>query len=364
MLSKLKLQTYFSQVLQAKKKVILITFITFALGILYAFTSPSEWTSSVKFLPDSNEGAQIGGKLGDIASIAGISGLGVGDDGNRLSPDMYMDIVNSTPYYRKLFDQQLLYSSGSTIDIKSYYEEIHSPTIGQRVTIGLSNLIDAAKGIFKSTDSESGGGYPYEFFTIEETELVKELKDRIELHVNRKTGIISVRSHFQDRVFAASVSTFTKEYLEDYLNDFANKKERLNLEFIEEQLGEAKLKFKKSQDALADFSDQNISLANERSQIRKEELRLERDFDFNIYQNLATQRQSAELEVEQSTAILSIIQPVTIPALRDSPKRVRIIILSIFLGFFFSVAWILRKEVLKIIGEIFSNKGVENQISS
>lgn len=356
------IKLYYHQVFEAKNKLFLITSITFALGILYAFTSPSEWTSSVKFFPESNTGSQLGAKLGDIASIAGISGLAGTEDNKRLSPDLYLDIITSTPYYRKLFDEQLLCATGNSIDIKSYYEQIHTPTIRQRIENKLSGIVDAAKNIILADDSGSSVDYPYEMFTLKETRLVKDLKDRIELNVDRKTGVIVIRSHFQDKVFAASTTTFTRLYLERYLNDFANKKERLNLEFIQSQLEMAKLDFERSRGALAEFSDQNISIANQSRKIKQEELRLQRDFDFSLYQNLATQRQTAELEVNQSTAILSVIQPVTIPVLRDSPKRVRIIILSIFLGFFLSVSWILRKELFRLISNVIANKVVEKRI--
>ena len=72
------------------------------IGLVVAFSIPREYSTSVTLAPEST-GKTSGGSMGALAAMAGINmGSSVGED--ALYPDLYPDIVSSTPFLTELFD--------------------------------------------------------------------------------------------------------------------------------------------------------------------------------------------------------------------------------------------------------------------
>ena len=66
-------------------------------GLVVAFSIPKEYSTSVTLAPES------GGSMGALAAMAGIN-LGTSSGEDALSPELYPDIVSSTPFLIELFD--------------------------------------------------------------------------------------------------------------------------------------------------------------------------------------------------------------------------------------------------------------------
>ena len=71
-------------------------------GLVVAFSIPREYSTSVTLAPESG-GKSGGGSMGALAAMAGIN-LGSSSGEDALSPDLYPDIVSSTPFLIELFD--------------------------------------------------------------------------------------------------------------------------------------------------------------------------------------------------------------------------------------------------------------------
>src|SRR5574344_1736916 len=85
-----------------RKLVIKVCAIAAVVGVVVAFSIPKEYTASMKLAPETT-GKTPGGGMGALAAMAGIN-LGSSSGQDALSPDLYPDIVSSTPFLTGLFD--------------------------------------------------------------------------------------------------------------------------------------------------------------------------------------------------------------------------------------------------------------------
>lgn len=71
-------------------------------ALVVAFSIPKEYATSVTLAPETT-GKSTGGSMGALAAMAGVNlGNSGGDD--ALFPELYPDIVSSTPFLTELFD--------------------------------------------------------------------------------------------------------------------------------------------------------------------------------------------------------------------------------------------------------------------
>ena len=72
------------------------------IGLIVGFSIPKEYSTEVTLAPESASKVNAG-SMGALAAMAGINlGGSVGED--ALSPELYPDIVKSTPFLLELFD--------------------------------------------------------------------------------------------------------------------------------------------------------------------------------------------------------------------------------------------------------------------
>ena len=79
-------------------------------GLVVGFSIPKEYSVSSKLAPEivSKSG---GGSLGSLASLAGIN-LSSMSTSDAVYPDLYPDIVSSTPFIVELFPVQVEFKDG------------------------------------------------------------------------------------------------------------------------------------------------------------------------------------------------------------------------------------------------------------
>ena len=76
------------------------------IGLVIAFSIPKEYTTTVKLMPETNNTASKMGNLGGLAAMAGID-INSGNSQDAISPEVYPDIVHSTPFLLELFPQEV-----------------------------------------------------------------------------------------------------------------------------------------------------------------------------------------------------------------------------------------------------------------
>ena len=270
--------------------------------------------------------------MGALAAMAGINmGSSVGED--ALYPDLYPDIVSSTPFLTELFDVKVK-DDKEKVDTTLYVyldEHQRAPWWGAIISAPFKVL-----------------GWTISLFKDDEADIAEALSKRIAVSVDKKTGVTTLTVTMQDPLISASLTDTVMHRLQNYITEYRTNKARHDLAFTEKLYTEAKANYTDAQSKYASFVDanQNIILLSYRAE--QERLQNEMSLAYNVYTQVAQQLQMAKAKVQEITPVYTVVQPATVPLRPSKPSKPMILIGFVFLAGVGSVGWILFiKDLLK-----------------
>ena len=306
-------------------------------ALVIAFSMPKEYTTTVILAPEL--ASADGGNLGQLAAIAGINLQG--QDIQDLSPDVYPDIMASTPFLVGLFDIPVR-DSVKQIDtsLYTYLNEHEKKAWWSYIISGPFKLL----GLLSSKQDSIREPENSRIMVIskEQSDILKNLGDRISVSVDKKTGVITLSSKMQSKKISALIADTITSYMQDYIISYRTQKARQDLDFSETLYQEAKDKYYQAQQTYATYIDENIGIISARYRTTQERLQNEMNLAFGIYNQMAQQLQLAKVKVQDMTPVYTIVQPPVVPLKPSSPKKLLILIGFVFLAFAGSCGWIFR----------------------
>ena len=289
--------------------------------------------------------------LQQYGGLLGISGSTASGMEGSIPHQLYPNIVQSLPFQVELMNTKVHFSRyDTTATIYQFYNDIYDPfsLVGviKGYTIGLPGKII---GLFKEEQPEKALPASVNRDTVlsltkYQMNVVKILQDQLRASVDQQTGVIMLKGDFPDPQAAAEISHAGITLLKKYIRDYRTNKAKRDLEFIKEQVTEAKQRFNDAQSRLANFRDSNVNLTTAKAQTREQQLQSKYNLAFNLYNSLSQQLEQARLQVQEKTPVFTILQPVRVPLKKSSPKRLRIIIISCILGIVISLGVILIQD--------------------
>ena len=342
--------------------IIKTTTIFVIIGLFIAIFTPNEYTATTTLVPQTGE-KRVGGNLSGLAAMAGIN-IGSISSGEILSPSIYPKILNNINFQKELIYSKYTFKNASeSITYYEYltYSKYRSFNIIQtlrKITIGLPGLITGAlkKDPKETSDSLLLITKAIDRLTIKESKIIKNVFQNLNLNLNVKEGYITLSYKSEEPRVSAEVVLVAQALLQKYITEFKIEKVRSNLEFVEKSYEEARDNFENKQAELARFRDANKSLSSAMARTQEEKLTSEYNLLLGIYTEIAKQKEQAKIAVTETTPILTVIEPVTIPTEKSGPSRVIIIIGFIFLGIMSAMGWILGWPNIKLIIEKISQK--------
>lgn len=333
---------------QQRKKIGIWCLVGAVLGVIVAFSIPKEYETSVKLVPESSGNQKLSGSLGAMAAMVGFGGSAQSGT-DAVNPQLYPDVVESTPFLVDLFNVPVEDIDGKKkITVKEYMEdEIKSPWWS--AVFGLPfKLIGAIRGIGGDKDEEDDKNKSTDSFqlTPKEFQIVQALSKRITASVDTKTSVITISTTMQDPMISATLADTVVNRLREYITDYRTNKARQDLEYAEMLNDEAKANYYKAQQKYADYQDRNQGLILYSAQTTKERLENEATLAFNLYNQTAQQVQMAKAKVQENTPVYTTIAPASVPVRPSSPKKPMILIGFVFLAFVACSAWILYGKPL------------------
>ncbi len=302
------------------------------LGLIFAFTSRVEYEASCKLLPESQEGGPDLGGLGGLAGLAGFDLSTFGSSG-VLSPELYPEIVNSTPFLYELINTPIYFEKkDTTVSSFNYFKEINRPTFFGLIAEYTFGLPGKIKGFLSSSEKVTLKDYDMVRFSKEDWKIIEKYRERLSVSVDTKTGTISISAEMPDPVAAAKVTDLLVEELTRSVTNYKIEKSQINLEFINERFEEAKKEYELKQEQLARFTDRNRNISNSIVQTEYERLQNELNIVFEVYKGLATQLEQAKIKVKEETPVFTALEPVRIPEAKSKPKRFLILIAFTLVG--------------------------------
>lgn len=317
--------------LWSKRKLLLkSSAIAVLVALIVAFSIPKEYTTTVKLMPETNNPANKMGNLGGLAAIAGVD-VGSGTSQDAISPELYPDVVHSTPFLLELFPGQVTNKKKTiSVSLFNYLNEYQRDAwwsyIIKAPLKGLSYLI----GLLGEQDEKSDKVDPF-FLTKEQKAIIKELQNRISVFVDKKTQVVTVSVDMQDPVISAQVTGNVVGKLQTYITNYRTQKAKQDLEFTDKVLKEAQAAYYKAQKAYAAFEDGNKNIISASYRTEQERLRNEMTLTFNVYNTLAQKLEQDKLRVQEQTPVYTIIEPATVPLKASAPKKMLILVGFIFI---------------------------------
>lgn len=318
--------------------IVKITIVFMVLGLLVALFSPKVYTASCDVVPQTSDNSKSS-QMSSLAKLAGIN-LSQGEGTPTLSPYVYENILKSTKFKKELMQTEINFEKADRpVSFYEYYtsEEFNKPTVVDYVlkyTIGLPGVImGAIRGEQPEPDySSAEGGAKIESLTKDEYEVLSLLGESVVLSLDDKKGYVSITVNMPEPLAAAQLAQATLNLLQEYITVFKVEKVQSNLDFVQERYNEVKRDFEDVQARRARYRDANHNTIKNQARIEQERLEAEYQLAMNIYSELAMQLEQAKIKVKETTPILTVINPVTVPYKKSKPQRAMILMAFTFLG--------------------------------
>lgn len=319
------------QKLWKERKVLLkVTGISVFVGLIVAFSIPKEYITTVKLAPEVQDASKRS-SLGGLAAMAGIN-LNTSMGADAISPDLYPDVVQSTPFLLDLFDVQV---ESKDKDIKTslyIYMLNHQRSAWWGYIVSAPfKLLGVIKNLFSDEKEEDDVVDP-SYLTIDQEKVIKALQERVSVSVDKKTLVITASVKMQDPVICAEVTKVVLTNLQKYITNYRTQKVKQDLEFTQKVFEESKAAYYKAQQAYAAFEDANRNIISSSYRTEQERLRDEMSLSFNVYNTLALKLEQDKLKVQEETPVYTIIEPAMVPLKPSSPSKAMVLIGVVFLA--------------------------------
>lgn len=309
------------------------------IGLVIAFSIPREYTANAMIAPELSDNKTTGG-LSSLAAMAGFN-LNATSTADAIYPDLYPDIVTSTPFITGLFNVQ----------VKDLDEEVDTTLycyLNEHQRVPWWTLITSAPfkalgwviSLFTEEEKEDAILDPFHL-TKEEADIAKELSERITVSVDKKTGVTTLSVTMQDARISACLTDTVVRRLQDYITEYRTTKARQDFQFQEKLFERKKKEYEKAQENYAKFADANKNIILLSYRAEQERLENEMHLAYQVYTSVAQQLQMAEAKVQEITPVYTIIEPATIPIKASKPRKTLMLLGIVFLTGLCCVSWIL-----------------------
>lgn len=329
--------------LWVKRKFILKgSFIGLVVGTVIAFSIPKEYTTTVILAPETNSSSSTG-SVGALAAMAGLNLGGGAVNEGLMSPELYPSIAESTPFILGLFEVGVKDVEGGIDSTLYFYMKKEQKGAWWSKILSFPGSI---MGLFSNEGSNNISMKINPFaLTREQNNIFNNLKNRITITVEKKTGVISLSSTMQSPEISASLADTLTSYLQSYIISYRTQKARQDLSFTERLYTEAKKDYSEAQQRYARYLDENQNIILASYRVNQEKLQNEVSLTYSVYNQMAQQLQLAKVKVQDTTPVYTIIQPAVVPLFPSKPNKKIIILGFLILAISLSSGFVLGKEI-------------------
>lgn len=332
------------------KKLLVYVFVSSALGVVVALSTPKQYSASVILAPEmSGGGLGLSSGLADMASNFGID-LNSGAKGlDAIYPEIYPEVFASTEFIHALFPVKVRTAKDNVE--KTYHEHLLKDT---KLPFWAYPKLWLAKRLKKKDPSEPGKGKvdPMKM-SREDSELCEDIAKGISCQVDKKTSVITIIVGDQDPLVAAIMADTLQRRLQAYITEYRTKKAKTDYAYYKKLYAEARAKYQKAQSVYASFCDANQDVVLESFQAKRDELENNMQTAFNNMSQLNTQLQAADAKIQERTPAFTILSPAKMPYKATSTPRSVVVLMFAFLGFFLrAVLVVLRSNKERTAGKM------------
>jgi len=320
-------------------------------GVVMALSAVSTYTVTSKMAPETSSKPSTGGSLSSLASLAGIN-LGSMTSSDAISPELYPDIVSSTPFMTDLFYMPVK-AKYKKEDIEcNYYEYFLNCRKKTWYGVVMSipgRIIGWCFSFLGPKEEKLPKGFKHigmldnSHLTRVQDKVLEKMRKSISVSVDKKTSVITVSVIDQDPLIAKQLTETVISKLKDYITKYRTEKSRQDLEYYEILYLKAQDEYFTAQKRYAAYSDANQGLIRQSVMIEQERLQNEMELKYQLYNSCAQQVQMAKAQVQRETPVVTTITPPAVP-LEDNESGAKTLAIFVFLGVLFASIWVLFGE--------------------
>lgn len=306
----------------------IVTFTT--IGLLYAVLSPEEYTSNAQMVREVEGGAAS--VPGGISALRGL-GISLGGGSTGLTAEAYPRILTSREV-RLAVVRDTFYFADAEQEMRfvDYYANQEDGLLSTIVkyTIGLPGqlLQSDARQRPVNVDGEDGPVYP----TEAEEQAMKMIDEKVSSSVDVESGVMTISVTDQDPVRAAELTQSFLTHLTDRVRTIRTEKARQTLSFVNERFEDAQAELEAAEQRLAAFNDRNRDIQSARLRTERDRLRRQVQFAADLYSEFQTQRTQAQIDLQRSEPVITMLEAPTPPMEPSAPQRALLVVLSFILG--------------------------------
>ena len=305
--------------------IILTTVVGSLLVLAYTYTLTPLYKSEISLYPVLSSSKPTG--LSRLQGLAASFGYDFGSTETNFN---IPDVVNSRRIKLAIINHDWYFSDiEDTMSLLEYWHIDDKPGLFSRVF-----------GI-KETD-------PKRQRLKWEEQALKKINDRISVTDSKKTGLITVSVLSEEPYLSKEIVAFIADALIKYINQVQLKQASENRQFIEDRIKEVEAQLKESEENLKRFREDNRSIKDS-PELQLELERLMRDVEVNqqVYITLKQQYEIARIEEVKEAPVVNVLDEGREAVEKDKPRRVKVIILTVFLiSGFSSIITFLRNVIL------------------
>lgn len=314
------------------------------LAIIVAFSIPKEYTSTVVFAPEFTSSTKVSDGFSSLASMAGFDISTISKSQDALYPELYPQIVSSTPFLCDLMSLQLESKDGELhTNMYKYLSKHQKMPWWSYIIVAPVALVRRLTGLNQNDTIVPVRGEEISL-TRRQFLILESLKKKITTNVDPGNFVVTINVTMQDPKISAYVASVVADKLKERITEYRTAKANSDLQYLEQVFADVESKYKKAQTIYADYTNQHQRITNIKYQVEQERLKNEMDLAFNLYMQMAQQREMAFAKIQEETPVGVTIQPAVIPILASAPKKMMIGLLFVFLSFFGTCGWVILKN--------------------
>lgn len=330
----IRLIEIFKKIGSRKRLFFFVTPVCFILACIYIFSFPRYYITETKLAPEI-ENSLGKGSLGSIASSLGFD-IGEMQTTDAITPLLYPDLMEDNGFIASLYSIQVADTSGEINT--NLYDYIYRHQKGP----WWSMLFKSEK---EFVDLSTIDAYN---LTKKEDEVATAIKESISIHVNSKSGVISISAQAQDPLICKTLADSVRQKLQAYITKYRTNKARTDWEYYKNLTEEARHDYELACQHYARMADANTNVSLKSMSLKLDDLENDMQIKFNTYTTLNNQLQAAKAKVQERTPAFTILKGAALPVKPAGPKRMIFVAVMTLLSIFATSMWILRKDISSI----------------
>lgn len=339
--------------IKSKKLFIYIfLFCGLVIGSVIGITTPRMYKSETIVLPQMASGG-----LAQKYNIASLIGFNLGkQEGNDVSPMLYPVLAESANFRKDLLDSEVKISSRDQAVTYSEYLEIHKKNSLFDKLINFITVRKEEEDTLSKRLTQLDSTFVNEPIYLNKGDIKKMnyLEQQMSITFAEDQGYISLVAKSQDPLVASTILSNAQFLLEKLIIEVNVQKSINEMVFIDERLKIARDEYILKRARLGAFRDKNQYSITSRTSNREEQLKSEYDLSYEIYSQLASQKESTKLQIAKQTPIFSIIKPIVVPTKPEGPGALNTIFLYSLISLILALLIVSIKVLIKHLKKTFT----------